>query len=291
MLLRYSADRRSVAYMLITTAIFVVQWSLQEINYLLYAAGLFFSIAVAVMAHNHNHLPMWKKKYLNVFTDYWLTLFYGFPAFGWIPTHNKNHHYYNNKEGDYTITYRFWETNHMGTLMSYPSISSFYQQKPIRDYVKMLYRTNRADFYEAILQYLALGLLYGIGLYLDWQKTILLVLIPHQISLTSILIFNYVQHVHADEESEYNHSRNFVGPLLNALLFNNGFHTVHHEKAGVHWSLTPELHNKVADKIDPVLNQKSFWGYIIKAYVLSIFSTKFKTDSMRLRRIKNAKTA
>lgn len=285
MLLRYAADRRSIAFMIITTTIFIIQWYLTDVNYLLYSISLFFSVAVAIMAHNHNHLPMWKKKYLNVITDYWLTLFYGFPAFGWIPTHNKNHHFYNNKSGDYTITYRCSEKNNMATLMSYPSISSFHQQKPIADYLKMLFKTNRTDFYGAIFQYVALGVLYILAFYFNWHKAIILILIPHQFSLISILIFNYVQHVHADEESDINHSRNFVGPMLNAFLFNNGFHTVHHDRAGTHWSLTPDLHKKVADKIDPVLNQKSFWGYMIRAYVLGIFSKNFKTDSMRLRRL------
>jgi hypothetical protein len=59
-----------------------------------------------------------------------------------------------------------------------------------------------------------------------------------QVSLFAVLIFNYVQHVHADEESRYNHSRNFTG-LLNAMLFNNGYHTIHHEHPGVHWNETP----------------------------------------------------
>ena len=54
---------------------------------------------------------------------------------------------------------------------------------------------------------------------LDWQKALFLIVIPQQFALFAILLFNYMQHIHADEESEYNHSRNFVGPMLNTLLF------------------------------------------------------------------------
>ena len=286
-MLRYKADRRAVAYMLITTALLVVQWNLESFNPFLFALAMFMAVAVAVMAHNHNHLPMWRSSFMNTLTDYWLTLFYGFPAFGWIPTHNKNHHMLNNREGDYTITYRVSESNNIFTLLSYPTISSYNQQKPIRDYLKQLWGTDRTKFYLSFLQYIALAVFYVVLALIDWKKTLIYVFIPHQMALFSILIFNYLQHVHADEESEFNHSRNFISPILNALLFNNGYHTAHHEKAGVHWSKTPELHNKMyKDKIDPSLNERSFWGYLARTYVLAPFSKRFESHSMRLERMR-----
>jgi fatty acid desaturase len=285
-MLRYKADRRTLVYMLVTTVLLYVQWNLVSFNIFLYVLSLFMAISVAVIAHNHNHLPMWRSKALNTITDYWLTLFYGFPAFAWIPTHNKNHHVMNNKLGDYTITYRVTEKNNFFSLVSYPSISSFYQQKPIRDYLKMLWKTDRSEFYLAFLQYFALAALYVVAFYFDWKKALIFIAIPHQISLFSVLVFNYVQHVHADEESEYNHSRNFVG-FLNKMLFNNGYHTIHHERAGIHWSETPQAHKKIEPLIDPVLNERGFWGYIARSYFIAPFSRKYGTTSMRLERMKN----
>jgi fatty acid desaturase len=288
-MLRYKADRRTLVYMFITTALLYVQWNLVSFNIFLYGLSLFMAISVAVIAHNHNHLPMWRSKILNVITDYWLTLFYGFPAFGWIQTHNKNHHVMNNKLGDYTITYRITEKNNFFSLVSYPSISSFYQQKPIRDYLKCLWKNERQEFFFSFLQYFALAELYAIAFYFDWKKALLLIAIPHQVSLFSVLIFNYVQHVHADEESELNHSRNFVG-FLNKMLFNNGYHTVHHERAGIHWSETPLAHKKIEHLIDPILNERSFWGYIIRVYFLAPFYRKLGTTSLRLERMKRSTT-
>lgn len=283
-MLRYSADRRTLVYMFITTAVLVLQWNLPEVNPFLYVFSCFMAISVAVIAHNHNHLPMWRNNIMNNLTDYWLTLFYGFPAFGWIPTHNKNHHALNNREGDYTITYRVSESNNIFTLLSYPTISSYHQQKPIRDYLKMLWQTDRTKFYLSFLQYFALAAFYGVLLYIDWQKTLIFVFVQHQVALFAILVFNYLQHVHADEESDFNHSRNFTG-FLNKLLFNNGYHTAHHNKAGVHWSKIPDYHAQIADKIDPSLNEKSFWGYIFRTYVFAPFSNRFASHSMRLDRM------
>ena len=286
-MLRYKADRRTLCYMALTTALLVVQWVLlEELNPFVYALSLFMAVSVAVIAHNHNHLPIWRTRLPNVLTDYWLTLFYGFPAFAWIPTHNKNHHALNNRAGDYTITYRVSESNNLLTLISYPTISSYYQQRPIRDYLKNLWDTDRTEFFLAVMQYVALALFLLAAFLIDWQKAILYIVIPQQFALFSVLVFNYVQHVHAEEESDYNHSRNFVG-FLNVLLFNNGYHTIHHERAGIHWSLLPEAHAKIDHLIDPSLKERSFWWYIIRVYFLSPVVPKFRTRSMRLERMRS----
>jgi beta-carotene hydroxylase len=100
-----------------------------------------------------------------------------------------------------------------------------------------------------------------------------------------VLIFNYIQHVHADEESQWNHSRNFVGWALNWFLLNNGYHTIHHEKPGLHWSLVPQEHAKIAHQVDPALFERSFWWYMIRVYLLGIFVPRFRTRSMRLARL------
>jgi len=283
-MLRHRADRRTLIYMAATTALLAWQWELDGIHPALYALSLFMAVAVAVIAHNHNHLPMWRSRPLNTLTDYWLTLFYGFPAFAWIPTHNMNHHSLNNRDGDYTITYRYSESNNIITLLSYPGISSFHQQRPIREYLRGLRRSSRSSFTLAILQYVALALFIAIALLIDWRKGLLLIVIPQQFALFAILIFNYVQHIHADEESAYNHSRNFVGYLLNRLLFNNGYHTIHHERAGIHWSKLPEAHEKIEHLIDDSLKERSFWWYICRTYILGPFVPRFRTISMRLQR-------
>jgi fatty acid desaturase len=284
-MLKNYADIKSLIYIVITTGLFIAQWIWIGVNPFTYTWFLFMSVAVAVMTHNHNHLPMWRSKVLNVLTDWWLTIFYGFPIFAWIPTHNKNHHRFNNREGDDSITYRVSERNNFFTLISYPTISGYYQQKAIAVYLKDLKANNKEKFWICISQYAMLVLWIATALIIDWEKALLFVIIPQQVSLFSVLIFNYVQHVHADEMSEWNHSRNYTG-FLNFLLFNNGYHTIHHHKAGLHWHKAPEAHKEIEQNIDPILLERSFWWYIIRSYFLSIFIPKFRTKSMRLERIK-----
>ncbi|MCB0714043.1 MAG: fatty acid desaturase [Ignavibacteriae bacterium] len=290
-MLRFKADYRTIAYMVATTGLLIAQWVIGYVHPVLFPLSLFMAVAVAVIAHNHNHLPTWKNRTLNTLTDYWLTLFYGFPAFAWKPTHNLNHHVLNNREGDYTITWRVTEGNHFFSLMSYPSISSFFQQTPIKGYLKHLRVKDKRSFWLAIGQYAALAIFVGVALIVDWKKALFFIIIPQQFALFSILLFNYVQHVHANEESEWNHSRNFVGPMLNLFLFNNGFHTIHHERAGIHWSLTPKEHAKIEHHIDDSLKERSFWWYMIRTYILSPVVPSFRTKSMRLERIRQEEEA
>ncbi len=227
---------------------------------------------------------MWKSALLNHVTDYWITLFYGFPAFAWTPTHNKNHHKFNNRTGDYTITYRLSEANNILTLLSYPSVSSYFQQSPIMIHLKNLWANKRTDFFLAICQYLALGIFICIALYIDWRKALLYIVIPQQFALFTVMVFNYIQHVHADEESEFNHSRNFVSRFTNFMMFNNGYHTAHHHRASTHWSKLPEAHAKIKHLIAPHLNEGLIWAYLFKAYIAAPFVSRFRTISLRLTR-------
>jgi fatty acid desaturase len=271
--------------MMVTTALLLWQWNRSEFSVGLFIAACLMAVAVAVIAHNHNHVNIWKSKTLNRLTDYWITMFYGFPAFAWIPTHNQNHHKLNNREGDYTVTYRYTEANNLLTLVSYPSISSYHQQAAIYGYLRLLWRTNRKRFWFSVSQYAVLIAFIGGALLIDWKKALLYIVIPHQVGLFSVLAFNYLQHVHADEESKYNHSRNVTGFFLNTFLFNNGYHTVHHETAGMHWSETPAAHAKIAHLIDPRLNEKNTFWFLTRMYLLSPFIPKFRSQSLRLLRL------
>ena len=283
-MLKYKADLRAVTYMIITTALFAWFW-LHGFNIFLYIIFLHLSVAVAVMTHNHCHINMWSNKVINVLTDWWLTVFYGVPVFTWIPTHNRNHHRFVNKEGDSSITYRLTEENNLLSLLSYPSTSGFYQMKTsVFPYMTDLKTRNPKTYWENWAQ-VAVLVLWIVGfVVLSWKKAILYVIIPQQVSAFAVFVFNYVQHVHADEESRWNHSRNFMG--VNLFLFNNGYHTAHHERANIHWSELPEAHQKIEANIDPSLIEKGFWSFIFRAYILGHFSEKYKTPNMREARMR-----
>lgn len=289
-MLKYKADTRSVFFIIITTCLFVFLWmNGSELStgvfVPLYILQLYMAVVVAVMVHNHQHLPMWKNKWMNILTDNWLTAFYGFPVFGWIPTHNSNHHVHINKEEDYTRTYQVTEKNNLLTLVTYPALSGMKQQKAIFQYMVELWSSNRRKFWFHLLQVVSLFAFIIVAFIIDWKKAIWYVIIPQQISLYSVLIFNYVQHIHADEESPINHSRNFTGWGLNFTLPNNGYHTAHHMSPGLHWSKLADKHKEIESQIDPRLNEKSFLWFIFKTYFLGAIVPSLRTQNLRSERM------
>jgi O-acetylhomoserine/O-acetylserine sulfhydrylase-like pyridoxal-dependent enzyme len=56
---------------------------------------------------------------------------------------------------------------------------------------------------------------------------------------------NLIQHDACDIASDWNHSRNFVGPVFNWFMMNNGYHTIHHNRAGMTIAKMLESHPKV----------------------------------------------
>ncbi|MFN0061472.1 MAG: fatty acid desaturase family protein [Myxococcaceae bacterium] len=248
-------------------ALSVVQWRLGVVHPLLYALGLFMGVSVAVISHNHNHLGIWKSKALNQVTNYVIALYYGYPAIGWVPTHNQGHHKYNNRPGDSSISPRFFKGNHLLSLLVYPTLTGMHQSKEIFAYIGALRTKDRRQYWAAISEYAVFLGIMAVLFFLDWRKTLFFFVIPQQFALFAIQVFNYIQHIEAAPDSAWNHSRNFVSPVLNALLFNNGYHTVHHFKPGLHWSQTPELHAQYAKSIHPSLLVPSFWGFMFSMFI------------------------
>ena len=271
-MLRYRADRRTLLYLAFTTALTLVNWKTGKVHPVLYPATLFMFFTTAVISHNHNHLGMWRSKALNLLTSYWIAIFYGHPAIAWVPTHNQVHHKLNNRPGDSSRSPKWFEGNHLAALLVYPMLTNLAQTKDINAFLKDLWRRDRAAFFSAASEYAVFfGGMAGL-LILDWRKALLFFFIPQQFALFSIQVVNYLQHIETDAYSDWNHSRNFVSKTLNLLLFNNGYHTVHHLKPGLHWSELPRFHAQHAGKIHPSLLQESWMRYVGHTYFVRPFS-------------------
>jgi fatty acid desaturase len=278
MLLRYTSDRRTLAWAVAMPIVALIPYLRPELAVWLWPLSAYLALSAGVIAHNHNHTPTFRDRKLNGVFGNWLSIFYGYPTFAWVPTHNLNHHKFVNKAGDATITWRHTNKHNALVAATYFFVSSWYQSEPIKDYIQKakeknpdLYRTIMGQYFFFVGTHLAL-LSLAIALH-GWRVGFLvwgmMFLIPALFALWTIMFFNYVQHVHTDPWSDHDHSRSFVSPLLNFLLFNNGLHSAHHEMAGAHWSTLRELHGKLEPLIDPRLNESSFWTFCLKNYLLA----------------------
>ncbi len=290
MKLRNSADWRTLLWVFVLTpGTVAVQYLNPALLPSLAWLSFYFAVASAVIAHNHQHCPTFVSKRWSQFMGDWISVFYGYPTFAWVPTHNLNHHRLVNKPGDATITWRFTNSHNLLVAVTYFFVSAYYQAEPINQFIRKA-RQNKPELFRSILrQYsvfvlahsalLALAIsMHGLALGVKvWGFTLGL---PALFALWTVMLFNYEQHVHTDPWSKYNHSRNFEGKVLNFLLFNNGLHTAHHEKADLHWSELSKAHAKIADNIDPILRQPSWWWYVAKQYFLSPIFPKLGTHQV-----------
>ena len=261
MLLRHAADRRSLLWSLVLFPLIpalgyanraLLPWLLPIELYLAYCSG--------VLIHNHMHCPVFRSRRANAIYAIWISVFYGFPAFSWIPTHNQNHHRYLNGAGDVTRTSRLSRRDTLMHALVYPVASSFFQAPSVVRYAAQALGRGRARAMPIAAQTLALVVVHGALLLLalrlhgsahGYATYALAFGVPALFAPWSLMFTNYVQHVQCDSGSRDNHSRNFVSPLSNWLLFNAGYHTVHHENPGTHWSEYPALHRLRAPRSRP----------------------------------------
>jgi beta-carotene hydroxylase len=278
MKLRFTADRRALLWALVLFPALpaisfawprALPWLLPFALYLAYCAG--------VLTHNQMHAPVFRSKRLNALYAAWLSFFYGAPVFVWVPTHNQNHHRYLDGPGDLARTSKFSDKDTLLAALSYPTRSAAAQLPEIWRYARAAVRGNSARsrliWGQALAVVLGHAAVFGLALALHGPRRGALiyggaVALPAAFASWSMMFTNYLQHVGCDARSPDDHSRNFVSPLLNWLVFNAGYHTAHHEHPGTHWSRYPVLHAWRGGRIDPRLNEHSILGYCLKTYLL-----------------------
>jgi beta-carotene hydroxylase len=288
MSLRHRADWRTVLWAVMGPAVVFLQFARPTLVPYLWWVSCYFALSFGIIAHNHNHVPTFTERRYNDIFGSWLSIFYGYPTFAWIPTHNLNHHRYVNTEGDATITWRFTNRHNVWVAATYFFVSAYYQAGPIKTFIRKAKATNPNLYRRVMGQYavwiagnlLLLALSVSLnGLWTGSLVFLVCVAFPEFFALWTIMLFNYDQHVHTDPWSQ-NHSRSFVNPLLNFLLFNNGLHAAHHEAPGEHWSKLDVIHARIAPNIHPSLLQRSLWWYWFKQYALSPFFPSLGTQQL-----------
>lgn len=277
MQLRFIADRRTLFWALVLfPALPLLSYAKPALALWLLPFGLYLAYCAGVLAHNHNHAPIFRSKRLNSLYSAWLSFFYGCPLFVWIPTHNQDHHRYLDGPSDVTRTSKLAANDTLWEVLCYPTRCGIAQLPSIWRYAGDAWRHRPARFRQIIFETVTVvgghgaalalalalsGFTRGIGLYLCALG------IPALYSAWSMMFTNYLQHVDCDDASADDHSRNFVNRWMNWLVFAAGYHTVHHEHAGTHWSEYPALHAARAARITPRLNESTPLGFFARRYL------------------------
>ncbi|HEY3496929.1 MAG TPA: fatty acid desaturase [Polyangiaceae bacterium] len=278
MRLRFAEDKRTLFWAFVLFPLGpVLACARPELTLWLAPLSLYVSYCSGVLTHNHNHCPTFLGRGTNAAYGAWLSLFYGFPIFSWVPTHNQNHHRYLDGPGDDTRTSRHTNSNTLLAALTYPIASARWQMPSVIRYARASLAGHPARRRRVVLECaaLAFGHLAVLGIAVALHGSALGAFVylgtlgvPAALATYFMMFTNFVQHIDCDPASPDDHSRNFTSPFWNWFVFENGLHTVHHEHPGVHWSRLRALHAARAHRIDPRLNVGSIFEYLLRQYLL-----------------------
>jgi fatty acid desaturase len=231
------------------------------------ACGLSFLNAVVI--HNHMHQGVFRSRGLNLAFRRVLSFGALYPATVNIPSHNLVHHHFDDDgQPDWAAPENVSFGWNLANLVHFPNVAGPNTFGGVQRWIAV---NGRKDFarqylYENVFAFGVTGLL----LVLDFWSALFFIVIPQLYGARCILRINLIQHDGCDTASEWNHSRNFVGRGFNWIMCNNGFHTIHHNRAGMHWSELDAAHaREVVPRIDPSLDEPSMVLYLARTYLLN----------------------
>lgn len=266
-LLRHPAELRQVG-------IVVVYWALMGTMYFvpaartlpLFLAACYFSFLNAVVIHNHLHQGVFHSKRLNMVWRAVLSFGALYPASANIASHNLVHHHFDDDgQPDWAAPEHVSFRWHFLNLLHFPNVAGPQTFAGVGRWISVQDRPefSRQYLYETVF---AFGLT-GVLLVADFWGALFYVVMPQLWGARGILRINLIQHDRCDVTTDWNHSRNFVGRAFNWIMCNNGYHTIHHNRAGLHWSELAEHHARdVVPRIDPRLDERSMVLYLLRTF-------------------------
>jgi fatty acid desaturase len=267
--LRYRADLRTLGFLALFNVLLVLEWLNLTRGAILLLTTYVLAVIALVVKHNHVHSPTFRNRAWNRAFELWLSVLTAHPTSGIITSHNLLHHGSNNSQGDFVrcslVKYR---SNLLNLLVFFfASVRTMYREKP-NDLEQ--WRRSQPDLYlQAVAERASTYLFFLLLLLLDWRSTLIYCIGPWLFAQWVLVTINLLQHQDCDFSSEFNHSRNLTGRILNWLLLNNGYHTAHHMFPAAHWSKLPVIHERVvAPFIDPSLHERSLWLCVWRRFVL-----------------------
>ncbi len=268
-ILYHPAERRQLGivavYLSLLLSMYFLPWA-RNIGF--FAAACYFAFLNSVVIHNHLHRGIFNDKRWNNALRLLLSFGALYPASANIPSHNLVHHHFDDDgRPDWAAPEHVRFRWPLLRLLHFPNVVGPNTFTGVQRWMETSQRKDFARQYYAE-QIFAFGLT-ALLLVHDFWNGLFFIVLPQLYGARGILRINLIQHEGCDTTSEWNHSRNFVGRWFNWIMCNNGYHTIHHNRAGLHWTELSEAHAKeVAPRCDPGLNEPSMAWYLFRSFVL-----------------------
>ncbi|MGE0792260.1 MAG: fatty acid desaturase [Sandaracinaceae bacterium] len=287
-LLHNTADYRQIGIVTLYWGVLFSMYFVQEArNVVCFALACYLSFLNAVVIHNHLHKGIFKSKTANRVFRAILSFGALYPASANVASHNLVHHHFDDDgQPDWAAPDNVDFRWNLLNLIHFPNVVGPNTFNGVGRWAKT---TRQKDFHRQYLteQVFAFGLT-GALLVFDFWGGLFFIVLPQLWGARGILRINLIQHDGCDITSEWNHSRNFVGRWFNWVMCNNGYHTIHHNRAGLHWSVLADAHERECGaRTDPRLNEPSMVLYLLRAFFFQ-FRRETHDDLLRAERSADA---
>jgi len=91
------------------------------------------------------------------------------------------------------------------------------------------------------------------GLYCFGMRFVIVFIMPSLLVLFFTIGATYKHHAGLRSDDHFSASYNNINKFYNFMTCNLGYHTAHHLRPGLHWSLLPAFHENIRDKISSTL--------------------------------------
>ena len=221
--------------------------------------------------HNHIHVRTLRSRWMNDALSMLLSLTVGHPATGLVLTHTMNHHVHVGGVADWSRPANAGRGWGGMRLLRYAFVTPvrMAQGRAAVDAPRLSAKQHRQRSRERWFVYTLAILALALR-----PTTFLAFTLPIWVAGTLIFLgINLLQHDACDPGSDIAHSRDFTGRFINFLFFNGGYHTMHHNRPGLHWSRLPEEHRRLVP-VREELESPSLLGHLLRAYLLPRWRTR-----------------
>lgn len=252
LILKFQADLKPVTFVLLLFGLQIAAWAYLPLWAAIIAGVAFLPLLGSVATYNHHqqHHNAFNTRALNRLFELILGTQTLIPSYAWMLHHNFGHHpnYLNQppcpgKNEDESR----WARRDGSAMGAFEYTLSLLLRAP---YDSMLVGMKRprilAYFLLMLIPYLALQWFFASH---NLANYLAVFLAP---AVGVLLYVYYLTHEHHSglyTDNPYAASRNRTGKLYNLRTSNLGYHTAHHIKPYLHWSLLPHYHALIAHDI------------------------------------------
>jgi fatty acid desaturase len=272
-LLRHREDRRALAFGGAHLAIVAAAIAAYRAD--LWLAWLAVPLLTAsafvqlITTHNTMHSPLFWNKRANRVWQCALSMCIGYPVSIYVPVHNLSHHLGLQTPRDILRTTEVRHRWNLLNLVHHMAMGTVHLHLLHFAYLGTMRRSRPRWFAQVAWEAVATAaFLTTAALLVGPLAMLALVWAPAVAGQLLMVGFGYVQHDGCDHDSDYNHSRNFLSPIFNWFICDNGYHTAHHNKPGMHWSRGRAAHaTAVVPHMHPALDEPSLTRYLWRTFV------------------------